>query len=217
MSAYVVRPALGWSNTSAPSMDLATLAGLLRLHENPRTECRVGLRICLSMSIAAAVALCFVIQEKLHTALGRVQLAHSLAIDHHEPPDARRTPNERGVTDSTNMVLLEKHGHSKVGVVGECMAERRAPEVNEPIRPTFRPAGEFHSPSRLALIRLALIFFRENVDGELASLLLIDFLGLGNLFPNLVALVVIFLRQCLTPPEALSCSCHMLCHLSRER
>jgi hypothetical protein len=193
---------------AAPSMGLATLAEPLRIYENLRTECRVDLRICLSMSIAAAVALSFVIQEKMHTALGRSQLAHFLAIDHHETPDARRTPNDLGVTDSRNMVLLEKHRHSKVGVVGECTAERGAPEIDEPIRPTFRPAGERHSPSRL-LIRLAL-FFRENVDGEHAGLLLIDLLGLGNLFPNLVALVVLSLRQCLTPPEALTCTCQML-------
>ena len=69
-------------------MDLATLVGLLRIHENPRIECRVDLRICLSMSIASAVALSFVIQEKMHTALGRSQLAHFLAIDHHDTPDA---------------------------------------------------------------------------------------------------------------------------------
>jgi hypothetical protein len=193
-------------NMAAPSMGLATLAGLLRIHENPRTECRVDLRICLSMSIAAAVALSFVIQQKLHTALGRSQLAHFLAIDHHETPEARRTPNGLGETDSRNMVLLEKHGHSKVSVAGEFMAEWPAPEIDEPIRPTFRLAGEFHSPSRL-LIRLAL-FFRENVDGELVGLLLTDLLGLGNLFPNLLALVVLSLRQCLTPPEALTCTCH---------
>jgi hypothetical protein len=156
------------------------------------------------MSIAAAVALSFVLQEKLHTELGRFPLAHFLAIDHHEPPDARRTANALGVTDSRNMVLLEKHRHSKVGIVGECTAERGAPEIDEPIRPTFRLAGECHSASRL-LIRLAL-FLRENVDGELAGLLLIDHLGLGNLFPNLLALVVFFLRQCLIPPEALTCT-----------
>jgi len=109
------------------------------------------------------------------------------------------------------MVLLEKHGHSKVGVVGESMAKRRAPEVNEPIRPPFRPAGEFHSSSRLALIRLALIrlalfffffffFFCENVDGELAGLLLSDLFGLRNLFPELVFPLALSLRHYLAPP-----------------
>src|SRR5215204_2453726 len=181
-------------------MDLATLAGLLRIHEDTRTECRVGLRVCLSMSIAAAVALSFVIQEKLHTALGRVVLAHFLAIDQHEAPDTRRTPSRPGETDMSNMVLLEKHGHSKVGVAGEPTAERRAPELDEPIWPTFRGGGERRSPSRLALIRLAL-FFRVNVDGKLAGLLLSDLFGLRDIHPKFVLLLLIFsLRHYLAPP-----------------
>jgi hypothetical protein len=151
------------------------------------------------MAIAAAVALSFVIQEKLHTTLGRSELAHSLAVDHHETPEARRTPNGPGLTDSSNMVLLEKHGHSKVSVAVESMAERPAPELDEPIRPTFRLAAEFHNPSRL-LIRLAL-FFRVNVDGELVGLLLSDLLGLRKLYPKLVLLLLIFfLRHYLAPP-----------------
>jgi len=97
------------------------------------------------------------------------------------------------------MVLLEKHRHSKVGVVGECTAERGAPEIDEPIRPTFRPGGEHRVPSRLALIRLAL-FFRENVDGELAGLLLGDLFGLRDIYPKLVLLLIFSLRHYLAPP-----------------
>jgi hypothetical protein len=61
-------------------------------------ECRVGLRVRLSVSEAAAVALSFVVQEKLHTARCRSELAQLLAVDPHEPPDAALPANLRART-----------------------------------------------------------------------------------------------------------------------
>ena len=137
------------------------------------------------MSEAAAVALSFVVQEKLHTARCRSELAQFLAVDPHEPPDAElpanpRTP-ERRVADGTNMVLLEEHGHPKVVVAGETMFERRAPEIDEHIRLPFRLRAAYLEPRRD--VRLA---FRVNGEGERVGLLLIDLLGLRNIYPELV-------------------------------
>jgi hypothetical protein len=109
---------------------------------------------------------------------------------------------ERSVTDGTDIVLLEKHGHSKVVIAGVCFAERRTPAMDEPIRPPFR-RGAFRLGAEY-LMRLALVF-RVDVDRELVGFLPGSLRRLRNIYPKLVRLMLVFLPQtCLTTPHAAS-------------
>src|SRR5215207_2343955 len=123
-------------------MGLSMLIELPRPYVNSRMECRVVLRVCLSVSKAPAVALSFVLYEKFFSARCRSEVTPTLAIDPHEPPDATLPANlrapERRVADGTNIILLEKHGHSKVVVVRETTSKRRAPEIDVHNRWPFR-------------------------------------------------------------------------------
>jgi hypothetical protein len=65
------------------------------------------------------------------------------------------------------------------------MSERRAPEIDEHIRLPFRLPAACLEPRRL--VGLA---FRIDGEGERVDLLLVDLLGLRDIYPKLVLLVM---------------------------
>ena len=105
--------------------------GLRREYVDNRIECRVDLRVPLSVCIAAAVALDFVLYGEFYTPGCRSFIAQLLAVNPHEPTGLTARPhNELVVGDGRDMVLLEKHGHSKDGGVVRARSEWGASEVD---------------------------------------------------------------------------------------